>query len=340
MTPSRKPTLREVAAATKLSLAAVSMALNRHPNIPAATRRLVEAAATRLGYERNHRVSEVMSYVRNARHDSYQETLGYISSWPRHAVPHWQQPYLEGAGREAARLRCKLDFFWCEEPGMSKRRFSQILVDRGVRGLVIAPLLDGKDELALTWSRFTTVALGYSMARPAVHRVLNHHYNTIHLAMARLRDRGYRRLALALQPVNQLSVNHLWKAAYVLGLEILGLPKQQLCFIEEFDPNRFHRWFLRHRPDAIIANDASYYEALHQRGLDSPRDFGIVTLTVQEPADKILSRVDQKHREEGATAVRLLVGELLHNEIGLPAIRQTVMLDSVWVEGETIRAER
>ena len=118
---------------------------------------------------------------------------------------------------------------------------------------------------------------------------------------------------------------------------ILGLPKAPLSFIAEFDPNRFHRWFLKHRPDAIIANDASYYEALHQRGLESPRDFGIVTLTVREDADKVLSRVDQNHHEEGATAVRLVVGELLHNEIGLPAMRQTVMLDSTWVEGETVR---
>ena len=67
---------------------------------------------------------------------------------------------------------------------------------------MIAPLLDGKSELALTWSRFTAVTLGYSMAQPAVHRVLNHHYNTVLLALTKLRDRGYRRIALALQPVH------------------------------------------------------------------------------------------------------------------------------------------
>jgi LacI family transcriptional regulator len=329
--------LRDVAESVNLSLAAVSMALNRHPNIPAATRRAVETAAARLGYERNHRVSELMSYVRSTRSDSYHETLGYISSHPHHAIPHWQRPYLAGATREANRLRCKLDFIWCEEPGMSKRRLTEILTGRGIRGILIGPLLDGKNELALNWNKFTSVALGYTLAQPAIHRVLNHHYNTIHLAMSKLAERGYRRIALALQPINQWSVNHLWKAAYVLGLEILDLPRPQLCFIEEFDPDRFFRWCRQHKPDAIIANDASYYEALHRRGMDAPRDFGIVTLTVKEEADKVLSRVDQNHVEEGATAVRFLVGEVLHNEIGIPPMRQTVMLDSIWVEGETIR---
>ena len=43
--PDRKTTLRDVARAANLSLAAVSMALNRHPNIPPSTRRAVEAVA-------------------------------------------------------------------------------------------------------------------------------------------------------------------------------------------------------------------------------------------------------------------------------------------------------
>jgi LacI family transcriptional regulator len=335
--PSRKTTLREVAKAANMSLAAVSMALNRHPNIPLATRRAIEAVAARLGYERNYRVSELMSYVRSSRQDSYRETLGYISSHPIEAIPHWQKPYLIGATREAERLRCKLDFFWCEEPGMSKRRLSEILSGRGIRGLLIAPLLDGKNDLSLSWGKFTSAALGYCLARPSVHRVLNHHYNTILLAMTKLVERGYRRIALAVEPVNQWSVNHLWKAAYVAGLEILELPKPSLCFITEFNPDNFHRWYLKYKPDAIIANDATYYRALHERGLNAPEDFGFVSLTVKEEADKVLSRVDQNHSEEGATAIRLIVGELLHNEIGIPAMRQTVMLDSIWIEGETIR---
>jgi DNA-binding LacI/PurR family transcriptional regulator len=335
--PDRKTTLRDVARAANLSLAAVSMALNRHPNIPPSTRRAVESVAARLGYDRNYRVSELMSYVRGSRNNGYHETLGYISSHPLHAIPHWQKPYLEGARREAERLRCKLDVFWCEEPRMSKRRLSDILTGRGIRGLLIAPLLDRKNDLPLTWGRFTSVALGYSLARPSIHRVLNHHYNTVLLAMTKLVERGYRRIALALEPVNQWSVNHLWKAAYIAGLEILELPRPPLCFIETFDPAKFHHWYLKHKPDAIIANDSTYYKALHQRGLNAPENFGIVSLTVKEEADKVLSRVDQNHAEEGATAIRLIVGELLHNEIGVPAIRQTVMLDSIWIEGETVR---
>ena len=337
MPPSRKTTLRDVASAANMSLAAVSMALSRHPNIPATTRRAVEAVAARLGYERNYRVSELMSYVRGTRHDSYHETLAYVSSHPINAVPHWQKPYLDGARREAERLRCKLDFFWCEEPGMSRRRLSEIISGRGIRGLLIAPLPDHKNDLPLTWSKFTAVALGYSLARPSIHRVLNHHYNTILLAMTKLVERGYRRIALAVEPVNQWSVNHLWKAAYVAGLEILELPRPPLCFIAEFRPDIFHKWFLKHRPDAIIANDATYYRALHERGLNAPENFGIVSLTVREEADKTLSRVDQNHAEEGATAIRLIVSELLHNQLGIPPIRQTVMLDGIWIEGETVR---
>ncbi|HKB90119.1 MAG TPA: LacI family DNA-binding transcriptional regulator, partial [Opitutaceae bacterium] len=67
MPPPRQPTLRDVARAAKISLSAVSMALNRHPNIPTETRRAVEAVAQRLGYERDTRLSELMAYLRNTK---------------------------------------------------------------------------------------------------------------------------------------------------------------------------------------------------------------------------------------------------------------------------------
>ena len=332
-----KPTLRDVASAAHVSLAAASMALNHHPNIPVATRRAVELAAERLGYEKDTKISELMAYLRTSKGQRHSETLAFISSHSRPTLPDWQRPYLAGATAEAERLGYKLDYFWCEEPGMTKRRFSDILYGRGIRGLLIAPLLDGKSELPLSWARFTAVALGYFLVHPRIHRVLNHHYNTMMLAVEKLSERGYRRIALAMQPVNQLSVNNLWKAGYITAHEVTGLTTPPLCYIAPFDPVGFYRWFRKFKPDAIIANDARYYTALHKQGLDAPKDFGIVSLTVKEDSDKILSRVDQNHADEGATAIRLVVAELLHNEVGVPALRQTVMLESTWVEGETIR---
>jgi LacI family transcriptional regulator len=339
MPPPRQATLRDIARTAKLSLAAVSMALNRHPNIPPKTRRAIEAVAKRLGYVPDTRLSELMAYLRNIKAGRYHETLAYVSSHPKTQLPHWQQPYFHGASTQAEQLGYKLAFFWAEEPGLTNRRLSDILYRRGIRGLLIAPLLVEKSEVQLNWNIFSSVALGYTLIRPRINRVLNHHFNTVMLAMSKLVERGYRRIALAIEPINNQSVNYLWKAGYLTAHEILRLRTAPLFCIAPFDPDGFYRWFKRTKPDAVIANGVGYFLALHERGLMAPDDFGFVSLTVEEKAPKVLARVDQNHEQQGAAAVRLLAAQLLHNEIGIPVVPQLVMLESTWVEGETIAAE-
>jgi LacI family transcriptional regulator len=314
------------------------MALNRHPNIPEATRRAVDAAADRIGYKRDSRLSELMAYLRNTKAGRYHETLAFVASYSRENLPHWQQPYLDGAAKQAERLGYKLDYFWAEDPELSKKRLNDILYRRGIRGLLVAPLLNGKSELDLNWDNFSTVAFGYTLARPRVNRITNHHFNSMMMTVRKLAERGYREIALAITPENNQSVNYLWKAGFLTACETLGFDPARLVYVAPFNAGTFYRWYRKHRPEVIIANEASYYLALRDQGLDAPHDFGIVSLTVREKSPKAMTRVDQNHAEQGAAAVNLLAAQLLHGEIGIPPNPRMVLLDSVWVEGETIAA--
>ncbi len=159
------------------------------------------------------------------------------------------------------------------------------------------------------------------------------------LAVKKLVERGYRRPALAIEPINNQSVNYLWKAGYITAHEIFKIEGAPLVYVAPFDAKDFHRWFKKNKPDALVANGVGYYNALHDHGLDAPDDFGMVSLTVKEDAPKLLTRVDQNHAKQGAAAVGLLASQLLHNEIGIPSVPQMVMLESAWVEGKTLVPE-
>ena len=71
-------TLKQVAAAAGVSLAAVSYALRGHGKVAVATRRRVTAAARQLGYRPNPRVASLMAHIRRGQADPRGERLAFI----------------------------------------------------------------------------------------------------------------------------------------------------------------------------------------------------------------------------------------------------------------------
>ena len=96
------------------------------------------------------------------------------------------------------------------------------------------------------------------------------------------------------------------------------------------------RWFERTKPDALLGTVRPARDWLAKRGVQSPRDVGLVLLDWDEETTDFAA-VDQNAVAVGGAAVDLVLGQMRRNERGVPEIPQTVLVDSMWREGATVR---
>lgn len=335
-----KATLQDVAEAAGVHRTTVSLSLRGHPRIPKATRERVKEAAARLGYRINPLVSALMQSRRSGRVVKH-VTLAYVTNYPTRfgwRPEHHNRPdFFPGAVARARELGYKLEHFWLGEPGMSPRRFCDILASRGINGLVIGRLPPGQQTLELEWTRFSCVALGLTLRQPVLHHVTENHFDTVTQAMTRCRERGYRRVGLVYSEANDSpGVGDRWLAAYLQQQQLL--PKADrlpICPMIPANEPAFVAWVRQHRPDVIIATHARpVFRWLNGMGVEVPGEVGLIDL---EDNPKLgCAGVYYDPDVVGALAVDMLVGLLHRNETGVPVNQHEVLLTGVWREGRTL----
>jgi len=137
--------MREVANVAGVSIATVSRSLANKAGVSGETRRRVQDACNRLGYRTNPLVAALMSSRRRHASPEGGLTLAYVTAfdtadgWRTHPSPIFRQMFA-GAERRAADRNYRLEHFWLYRDGMTNTRFSNMLLARGVRGLLFAPV--------------------------------------------------------------------------------------------------------------------------------------------------------------------------------------------------------
>jgi LacI family transcriptional regulator len=332
--------LRDIARAAGVHFTTVSLALRNHPRLPRPTCERVQRLAREMGYVPDPMLASLATYRKGLRPVEYQATLAWVTAFPERdrwgQIDIFREQYT-GATRRAEELGYKLDHFWLAEPGMTPARATQILRTRNITGLVIAPLPRAGGVVALDWEHFSSVAIGYSLASPALHLVCAHQYRCIRLALHELAARGYRRVGLVVLRASNDRVDHNWLAGYLV--EQFDLPEaEQLrpLLLPAWDPEAFVRWLRREKPDAIISKLPETLPTLRSLGIAVPGEIGLAYLSDTHPGDEH-SGVDENPRQVGAAAVDFVVAQIHRNERGVPALPRRLLIDGVWVEGATVR---
>ena len=78
---------------------------------------------------------------------------------------------LAGARARALAQSCRIEEINVHDPALSTRRLTEILLRRGVRGVIVAPLHSIHEPVLLDWAQFSAVAIGYSLQRVPLSRV-------------------------------------------------------------------------------------------------------------------------------------------------------------------------
>ncbi len=337
--------LCDIAQSAGVSNATVSLALRNDLSIPLATRRRIQKLAAQLGYRPNPLVSILMRQVRTSRLPSAPLPLAMVI--PFASKDPWQvylSPDLINAAAACAEQQgYRIEQFWMGDLGMTSKRLSQVLYNRGITGMLIAPLPVANGHLDMDWKRFSAVAIGESLMQPELNRISINRFRAMRTAVGHLREVGYERLGLAiLAEQDTRGVGHEWTAAFEWEERHSTAMQKTRVFLAEQDHWKeafFDHWFKAERPQAILGSDPTIITWLTNLGLRVPEDVGFVHLWTPDQTGQYAG-IYHNPPAFGIAAVNLIIGMMQRNEKGLPEAPQTLLLNGTWVDGATLTSRK
>ncbi len=345
-------TLRDVAAKAGVHHTTASRALKDDPRVCAETLAKIKAIAEEMGYMPDPMLSALNAYRHASRSSQYHGTVAWITNNPtrngwRDSICY--QLYFDGAREQLTRHGYNLEEFWLREPGLTARRASQVLLNRGIRGLLICPLAISRGHLSLQWEKFSALTFGYSLVRPKLHLFTAAHYRAITACMRELRARGYRRIGMVTSHRMNQRMDRMWTAAY--NAELSNLPKSQAIPIlllgeqtrsSHASDKNFHKlvlkWFRTYKPEAIITPEIPVFEWLTEEGHRIPKDVAVVNASIHK--GELVSGIVEPSREIGRAAADFLVSMLQRGEYGIPSTPQHILLEGTWFAGSTVGKQK
>lgn len=340
-------TLRDVAVKAGVHHTTASRALKDDPRVCAETLAKIKAIAEEMGYMPDPMLSALNAYRHASRSSQYHGTVAWITNNANR--DGWRastcyQLYFQGAREQLTRHGYNLEEFWLREPGLTARRASQVLLNRGIRGLLICPLEISRGHLSLQWEKFSALSFGYSLVRPKLHLFSAAHYRAIITCMRELRAMGYRRIGMVTSYDMNQRMDRMWTAAYNAEVPALPQGKSIPILLLGEHPRSSHmldasyhpqvwKWYRTYKPDAIITPTVPVYEWLTEEGVRVPKDVAVVNASIHQ--GEHVSGLVEPSREIGRAAADFLVGMLQRGEYGVPSTPQRVLLEGTWFAGKT-----
>lgn len=341
----QRVTLRDIATEVGVHYSTVSMALRDNPRISKDVKDKIKAVAERLGYVPDAALSALNAYRKAKLQAHYQSTIAWIDNWSGQYRLRDQptfDEYFRGASERARELGYNVEEFSLKRDNLTPDQLSRILRNRGIRGLLLAPQPSAGTWLPLAYEWFSVITFGYSLYPRIFNLVTNHQIHSANLAFNTLRNMGYKRIGLYVHRDHDDKVEN----AYSIGYWLYHKKNPHEQRVEPcFDPSvrrpeeTFERWFRKTSPDVVLFlggfDIASWIRGL---GLRIPEDVGLANLSLAVD-DMTLSGVYENGITIGRTAVDNLVEMLQRGEQGPPATPIRILVEGVWREGSTTRAQ-
>ena len=344
------PSIRALAAVLGLSKSTVSLALRNHPNIAAATRDRVQAAAKKMGYRVNPLVAALMSQQRSGGHAESAPLIVFIDYYwapdaPRHNLDSASfskeakeslQLTSEWMQVEAGNHGYQLDYLKARDPGMTPSRLAEIVKSRGVRGVIFLMPHDVSGIWRNEWSECSVVELGGLMGSP-FHQVRINQLGACRQLIAELLRRGYRRPGLAIGSSNDVQGN--WRLPFIEYY--ISKPKEEqansLLGIG-WTKAEFMGWWRETKPDVVVSSDLAPLNWLREEGVRVPEDVGFACYSLLPRQIGAVAGMNLFQNLRVTEAVNLLDGMLRRNELGRPEVPFAMTVSGVWCDGPTVRA--
>ncbi len=333
--------MKLVADKAGVSLATASYALQNHPKISEETRLHVQQVAEALGYRPNATVSRLMAELRaDQRGDS---TIAWINCHPNRdiytTVP-WLRGWLTGARNRADQLGYGFEEFWLHEAGMTPERLKEILLTRGIAGVMLAPTWSTNGVSPIDVSVFPVVSVSGVFSEPVIHQACSNSYANVVLALDEMRRLGYRKIGLFSHLQGRdLAVRQVAGAFLEWQRDLPERARSTPLIYDEIAPDVegvFLRWLKKNHFDAILSTGSKPRQWLHHGGLRVPEDIGLAHLNLAEDVAG-WAGINPLLDQVAGAAVDLLIGQIQRHEAGAPPVPKMTTINGLWVSGETLR---
>ncbi len=333
-------TIRDIAEEAECHYSSVSLALRNDPKISKDKRARIQAIAKKLGYRPDPFLSALTAYRTEKSQSNNITCLAWLittenSNWGDTSSNY--PFYFKGAQSRAEERGYRIERFWLHEKGMTPKRMSSILFNRGIVGLLL-PHGEKPRPLNLDWDKFSPVCLGYSTSQPKLHMISPNEHQNISTIVREAFLRGYRRPALVESEPSTIRFENHWLGAFLA--EQFSNPN-----IEKIDPYLFRewsfpdfgKWVKAHQPDVIITRSACVREGVKRLRRELSHDISLVSHCLA-PGEENITGTTKNAFEMGRMAVDFVVDMLHRNERGIPSIPTRHLMDGCWNEGESLRA--
>lgn len=334
----KRVTLAQIAARAGVHTTTVSLALRNNPRLPVETRERLQALAREMGYAPDPWLQALVSYRGRLNERKNPPKLAYVTNWNtrwgwKNVTAH--PDFYKGAEEKAHELGFSVEHFWMREPGLTHSRLSEILKTRGIFGLIIAShVREIDDVLQFDWASFSSVKIDFFPHEPQLPVVTNDHLQIIRMAMQKVKEKGYRRIAFVMDEGWDITVDHLWSAGFLW--EQQTLPKSERIPAYLFPNEQPLEDWLRHmKPEVVISKGEFVLPAFASMGLRVPDDVAFVDLFL-EHADGNYAGVKQSYAAVGALAIEILAGQMQQNRRGIQPIATQTCVEGIWCEGASL----
>jgi LacI family transcriptional regulator len=336
---SPRPSIRFIAARCGCSRNTVSLALKGDPRVVASRARRIRRVAAEVGYRPDPKLAQMMSQIaRRTRGDP--SKLGILVGADFDRPDPWRESstldqFYTSMSRRMGDYGYTFDCFWLGQPRMTPARIRQIILHRGIEGLIVFSYASAPAVIDFDFSGFAASVIGRGLAHPRLDAAGSNLHNDLDHVVRNALRLGYQRIGLALPLAAAARSLHCWEAAYQFYQS--ALPPRARSPACVFDPEAalpLQRWLARHRPDCVVGQ-ATTYDVLLRLGYQIPSQFGFATL-VQDSRLPGLAGISLALDLIASKAVDIVVDRLRTHRLGLPDEPELTLYEGKWRDGPSL----
>ncbi|MDP0501803.1 MAG: LacI family DNA-binding transcriptional regulator [Verrucomicrobiota bacterium JB022] len=328
--PRSPVTIRDIAKHAEVSPSAVSLALRNSPKISAAQRERIQQLAQELGYTKDPHVTQLMAHLRQSRATRSAATLAVLIPEIGTAEQQSYHPIralLEGIRDQAGRMGFELDVFHLADMQMSSARLRNILIARGIKGIIVLPFRSGVGRIDFDFSGFCAATAGFSIIDPMLDRACPNYLQMMDELLEHLCAQGYERIGLVMTYGEGGIGQKLFTSSFLFfQTKIAAAHHIPILPKKEISDESLQAWIEQYRPQAIVGA-GSVYQRLARLGYRIPADVAFASIDLSEPPVEATG-VNHRYRLIGRETVSLVATNLNLNQTGVPENPRVVLVDS------------
>lgn len=332
--------MKDVAKRAGVHQTTVSRALRGDPLLPVTTRKRIVALAEEMGYRRNPLVSALFAERRRGRPSGHGAVLAVLGggthpgAWRGRTGTYAR--LFQHMEEHAGRLGYGLAEFALEEPSLGPGQLRRILLARGVRGIVLAPLPLELEVLDFDFSDFGVIALRLALRSPALDRVAPDYYSAMADAVEKLRQTGHKKLAFLSDRLVDEKVRHRSLGAWLSARQFAPAEILPPLLLERWTQKDFAAWLRRFRPDAIVTPVYSDYVRvkswLEKARWKVPDRLSLVSLDCHVESGE--AGIVHNLELEAVSAINFLTRKVESADFGVPESACRLTIPGRWRDGE------